>query len=258
MESLLVERKIAGPNLAHSRANNLANIHRLTDGDHGVTLGIDLIHEQIRQSPLSAQQVLDLIAGITRCSQHLAYEEGLGYINPSATYEGLCEAADRLRGGIEQRCSFLFASGHPKNMAPAYEELATYVRSRGCEVIAGSPEGTPEYDGLCLDLRGSVYVVTRDGEPAHTHGHRHAQALLERVGPVGMAVADHGFGGAALNLGIPTICVMDTNDPGVAVAAALGSPVTVVPLNDNLPGDVLHVLADIIIEMIDGGEPPQR
>lgn len=254
IEELLAGTKLAGADLAHSRANNVAHVYRLVAGDGGVTLGIDLIHDRLARAPVDPRWVLETIASITGCSRDITLEEGQGYIKPSATYEGLRAAAVAIRGALDRRASFLFASGHPRNMAPAYEALAAYVRARGCEVVTVSPEGIPEYDGLKLELWGSVYIVTRDGEPAHTHGHLHGRALLERTPPVGIAIADHGFAGAALNRGISAVCVMDTNDPGVAVASALGAPVTVVPLNDNSPGEVVHEITGIIIEFIEDAE----
>ncbi len=253
IEALLAELKLAGSNLAHTRANNLAHVRRLVDGDQGVTLGIDLVYERLQRAPLDPEEVLRIIAGITGCSTDLQYEEGLGYIKPTATYEGLREAAVAIRAAIERRASFIFASGHPTHMTEAYEQLARYVRARGCEVVTPSPEGIEEYFGHKLELRGSVYMVTSNGEPAHTHRHEYMRDLLARIpaGTVGMAVADHGFAGAALNLGIPTVCVMDTNDPGVALASVLGAPVTVVPLNDNAPGEAVRVIADILQEFIE-------
>ncbi len=251
IEALLANTKLAGTDLAHSRSNNLQHIHRLVNGDPGVTLGIDLIHDHLEASPMQPQQVLELIAGITCCSKDLDQVEGGGYISPSSTYEGLRQAAMALRGAVEQQATILFASGHPRNMTQAYEELAGWLRSRGCEVVTDSPVGIT-HEELTLALDGSVYVVTRDGAPAHTHDYQPMQELLRRIGPVGIAVADHGFAGATLNLGIPTVCVMDTNDPGVAVAAALGAPVTVVPLNDNSPGEVVREIAGIIIELAEG------
>jgi hypothetical protein len=254
IEGLLVENRLAGENLAHSRENNLAHVRRLVDGDQGVTLGIDIVHDQLRQAPLRPEQVLEIIASITGCSRDINHRDGLGYIRPRACYEGLREAAGAIRGAISEGATFIFASGHPKNMVPAYQELAEYVRAHGCTVVTDSPEEIEAYFGQTLALHGDVYCVTQDGEPAHTHRHEYMRDLLARVPPVGMAVADHGFAGAALNLGIPTVCVMDTNDPGVALAAALGAPVTVVPLNDNSPGESVRVIADIIREFIEGSE----
>lgn len=255
IEALLVEQKLSGANLAHSRANNLAHVRRLVNADQGVTLGIDLVHQQIEHAPMEAEAVLRLIASITGCSSDIRYEDGFGYISPAATYDGLRAAATAMRNAIAQRASLIFASGHPKNMATAYEQIAAHASARGCPVIAEDPAGIEEYFGQRLELRGHVYMVTERGEPAHTHRHEYMRDLLRQTPPVGLAIADHGFAGAALNLGIPTVCVMDTNDPGVAVAATLGAPVTVVPLNDNSPGDVVREIADILVEMIEVSQP---
>lgn len=252
IEELLTELSLAGPNLAHSRETNVENVHRLVAGDPGVTLGIDLVHERLRTAgPLDPQEALDLIAGMTGCSKDIGYRAGLGYIDPAATYEGLREAALAIRGAVEREETFLFASGHPENMDEAYEELAAWVRERGCSVIAEEPVDIVHHD-VRLALDGSVYAVERNGQTVHTHDYQPMEELLKRLPPVGFAVADHGFAGATLNRGIPTVCVMDTNDPGVAIAGALGAPVIVVPLNDNCPAHAVRAIAGIIRELAEG------
>ena len=50
-----------------------------------------------------------------------------------------------------------------------------------------------------------------------------------------LVVADHGFVGAAIAAGIPTVAIMDTNDPALAVVAGRGADVTVIPMDDNRP-----------------------
>jgi threonine dehydrogenase-like Zn-dependent dehydrogenase len=61
------------------------------------------------------------------------------------------------------------------------------------------------------------------------------QDLLRGLDAVDLVVADHGFAGAATAAGIPTVAVMDTNDPALAVAARRGADLTVVPMDDNRP-----------------------
>ena len=60
-----------------------------------------------------------------------------------------------------------------------------------------------------------------------------------------LVIADHGFAGEAINRGIPTVAVMDTNDPGLAVAKKLGANVIIVPMNDNRPNVVTREAADL-------------
>jgi hypothetical protein len=65
-----------------------------------------------------------------------------------------------------------------------------------------------------------------------------------------LVVADHGFAGEAVNRGIATIAVMDTNDPGLAMAKKLGGNLTLVPMNDNRPNVVTREAAEIVERML--------
>jgi hypothetical protein len=59
-------------------------------------------------------------------------------------------------------------------------------------------------------------------------------------------VADHGFAGAAIAAGIPTVAVMDTNDPALAVVAGRGADVTVVPMDDNRPLNAYSAALEVV------------
>jgi hypothetical protein len=59
--------------------------------------------------------------------------------------------------------------------------------------------------------------------------------ILREAGGVDLVVADHGFAGAAVAAGVPTVAVMDTNDPAFAVAVVRGADLTAVPMDDNRP-----------------------
>jgi hypothetical protein len=45
--------------------------------------------------------------------------------------------------------------------------------------------------------------------------------------------------------GIPTIAVMDTNDPALAVARARGADLTIIPMDDNRRPDSYDVIAEM-------------
>jgi hypothetical protein len=60
--------------------------------------------------------------------------------------------------------------------------------------------------------------------------------ILDEIGVPDLVVADHGFAGAAVAAGIPTVAIMDTNDPALAVVALRGAEgLTVIPMDDNRP-----------------------
>jgi hypothetical protein len=59
--------------------------------------------------------------------------------------------------------------------------------------------------------------------------------LMRELDGIDLVVADHGFAGAAIVRGIPTVAIMDTNDPALAVVTLRGADLTVVPMDDNRP-----------------------
>jgi len=253
VENILVKHKLAGAGLAHSRENNIDHIYKLVKGDPGVTLGIELIHQAIDKGKLKPQDVLDTIASWTGCPTNIEHLSGQGYIAPSSTYKALLSASTVIRRAIEMRSTFIFATGHPANMLSLYSKLADYVSRRGCRIIDFIPENI-SYEGLKLSLHDRVYVASVNDNPVHTHDYHLMEELLSKVDIPDIAIADHGFAGAAVNHGIETICVMDTNDPGVAVAEKLGAPMIVVPFNDSAPSADVDAVFPIIISMVEASE----
>jgi hypothetical protein len=88
---------------------------------------------------------------------------------------------------------------------------------------------------VSLDWAGSVGTLGDGASLFHTHDPEPMRGVLRQTGRVDLVVADHGFAGAAIAAGIPTVVVMDTNDPAFAVVAGRGADVTVVPMDDNRP-----------------------
>ena len=59
------------------------------------------------------------------------------------------------------------------------------------------------------------------------------EALLEEEPWPEVVFGDHGWAGAAIERGIPTIAVVDINDPALAVAWAQDKDMWAIPLDDN-------------------------
>lgn len=105
-------------------------------------------------------------------------------------------------------------------------------------------------DKLHLDFVGSVAIASDICGAPHTHECSiMEQYLTSCLETIDLVVADHGFVGPALNRGIRTVAVMDTNDPAIAVAKSLGANLVVVPMNDNRPNQVLAEAARVIRQM---------
>jgi hypothetical protein len=122
-------------------------------------------------------------------------------------------------------------------------------------VITG-PVGQPVGPGQVLDAVGLVGVVSDGASLLHHHATRAAEAVLESA-DVALLFGDHGWAGAAINAGVPCVAIMDTNDPGLALAHALGVPgLDIVPCGDNSPNGVMGEVAEWVIQRAAGRSGP--
>jgi hypothetical protein len=48
------------------------------------------------------------------------------------------------------------------------------------------------------------------------------QNMLKEVDGIDLVIADHGFAGAAVEAGLPTLSIADVNDPALPLAQARG------------------------------------
>jgi hypothetical protein len=80
---------------------------------------------------------------------------------------------------------------------------------------------------------GGVGCLADWGALKHTHSSAAMEALLEAEPWPDIVLGDHGFAGAAIERGIPTIAVMDINDPALAIAWAEKKDVVIIPMDDN-------------------------
>ena len=112
----------------------------------------------------------------------------------------------------------VFATGHPGAMLLYYLDLARWAKELGGEVLTARPRGRHE-KGISLDWAGSVGTLGDGASLFHTHGPEPMREVLQELGEVDLVIADHGFAGAAIAADLPTVTVMDTNDPAFAVVA---------------------------------------
>ncbi len=256
IERRLTKLRLAGPELSHSRQNNVEAATRLTNSDPYVTFGIKQVIEYVQQQALEPNAALKMIAGITKCSQDISYTEGRGYISPSSTIKGLKATAAAIRRVGQEHGSVLFATGHPGSMIDYYTELAKLVRELGGHVL-DLARGQIVHQGIdqdhvhVVDSVNCVAFLSDTCSALHCHDSRPMELMLNDATKMpDLVIADHGFAGEAINRGIPTLAVMDTNDPGLAVAKKLGANVVIVPMNDNRPNVVTREAAELVKKMI--------
>ncbi|HVF54101.1 MAG TPA: phosphatase [Actinomycetota bacterium] len=226
----LIRAGITGPHQSHSRRNNLSKIKALLEGDPDGAFGLTGFDD------LDAKAVLECLAGITGCSADITDDSGFDTIDPDKTVAGIVAAARRLRDAARAGLRLLTVTGHPTGLLEHHMRVVDAYRSAGGEVLhLREGENLSEKAGKHLEVRynGGVGCEADWGTLRHTHSARAMEALLKGEPWPDLVLGDHGFAGAAIERSIPTIAVMDINDPALAVACATGRDVTIVPMDDN-------------------------
>jgi histidinol phosphate phosphatase hisN-like protein len=226
----LLKAGVAGTNTSHGAENNLYKIELLLEGDGDHTFGMEEL--------LGSADFEEAYEAVTYYTGHPPDQEETsrrGCIDPARTAAGLLEAGERLRTVAEAGGSFVFATGHPGALLFYYLGLARWVEDLGGRALAAETRGRYKQKGVPLDWVGPVGALGDGASLWHTHSADPMRDLLQKLGAVDLVVADHGFAGAAVAAGLPTVAVMDTNDPALAVVARRGADLTVVPLDDNRP-----------------------
>jgi hypothetical protein len=225
----LLAAGVAGTCTSHGAENNLYKIGLLLEGDENNTFGMQ---ELLRG--LSFEEVYDAVARQIGNPPDKEENPGRGCIDPARTAAGLVEAGERLGEVAGSGGRLVFATGHPGALLLYYLELSRWAGELGGEVLTARPRGR-HAKGVSLDWAESVGTLGNGASLKHTHSPEPMQDVLEELGPVDLVVADHGFAGAAIAAGIPTVAVMDTNDPALATVAARAADATIVPIDDNRP-----------------------
>jgi len=227
----LLAAGITGPHQSHSRANNLEKIRASLEGDPAATFGISGIDRY------QAHEILAFLAEVTGCSPDIALCDGYDTINPDRTVAGIVTAGERLGRAAAQGALLLAATGHPTGLLEHHIQAVSAYRRAGGKVLR-----LREEESLDIGTRtrhaevryvGGVGCLADWGTLKHTHSPHAMEALLEGAPWPDIVLGDHGFAGAAIERGLPTVAVMDINDPPLAVAAAEGKEVVIIPMDDN-------------------------
>jgi hypothetical protein len=260
----LLSSAIAGT-VATPRENNLLHYRLMADRDPYYLLGLD------PSAGWTAASVLALMAEKAGVSADPRHRSGQDTIDPQRTVEALDRYADRLAQAVRRRETVLFATGHPGNLAPLYQEFADALRARGCPILrAGegwSYDASTKYGPRRLTIAycassggggkapGDVAVLEDAGGPVHSHAARPIRATFAALAAAGrplpdLVVADHGWCGGAAQAGADAVGFADCNDPALFVGEDEGVVRVAVPLDDGLrPEDYAPVGAYVLARL---------
>lgn len=216
----LVTARLAG-RVATPTSSSLTNCRRLLDGDPDCTFGLldwrDATYEEV-------------LAAVGALGGDLQYPDG-GFIDPEAALEAILRhhqaLAEFVAGGGGR---VILATGHPGPLTAHYATLARALAVAGCDVLQPVTDSVDYLDG--------VGALAFDSGRHHTHRPDQMQAMLAEVDGVDLVIADHGFAGAAVEAGLPTLSIADVNDPALPLAQARGRTDGVLVIDDGLDPSV--------------------
>lgn len=246
----LIAGGVTGPHHSHSRRNSIQHIHELVEGHEDGSFGLSGV------TRYSAGEVLSFLAELTGCSDDIGDLEGYDTIDPALTIGGILAAARRLAGEARRGATLLTVTGHPTGLLEHHVRVVDAYRRAGGKVIRlREEEQIGASSGRHFEVRyvGNVGCVADWGSLRHTHSSKAMEALLEDEPWPDLVLGDHGFAGAAIERGIPTIAVMDINDPALAVAWAEKKDVTIVPMDDNRPPRLYEPSWRLFEQVLAGG-----
>jgi hypothetical protein len=237
----LLAATVAGNKTSHGAENNLRKIRLMVEADPNNTYGMEEL--------LQGATFEEAYEAVSRQLGNAPDEEetpGRGCIDPARTAEELLRAGGSIREVAGAGGRIVLATGHPGAMLLYYLGVARWAEELGGRVLTAETAGRYGPREAWLDWVGPVGAIGNRASLWHTHSPEPMRDVLREAGKVDLIVADHGFAGAAVAAGVPTVAVMDTNDPAFAVAVRRGADVTAVPMDDNRPpnsyGAALEVL----------------
>lgn len=233
LSAVLLASGVTGEIRNHGAKTNLESLSRLRKADPYVTFGIKVVEQAARKGKFTQMQLIGIMAESLGISPERFKQTGPGFINSELTGERLGQMMDIIDDTIAAGGTIVLATAHPGSLLGYYLRIAQIVLGRG-GVLAATPVPVPVAEYRWIDAISGVHVLTDEGNLLHTHDSQGFDLFLQKLPEApALVIADHGYAGAAINLGIKTIALHDVDDPGIPVAAHLGCDVLAIPMNDN-------------------------
>ena len=248
----LASAGICGRHQSHTRADSLNKVRALVAGDEDACFGLS------GMTALDVAEVLGYLSELTGCSPDPDDASGYDVIEPARTLAGIVAAGRRLAEAARRGELLLAVTGHPTGLLEHHIRVVdAYRRAGGKLLLLREGEDLSRWRDRRIEVRyvGGVGVEADGANLKHTHASTAMELLLEGEPWPDLVLGDHGFAGAALERGLPTIAVMDINDPALAAAWGLGHDVTIVPMDDNRPPRLYEPSWRLITCLIAGWEP---
>ena len=244
----LVASHLAG-GVATTVGGSLANHEHLVSGHPEYTFGLSDWRDATFEEAVAA---MEAAGGQPRGVPGAGPDDG-AYIDPEAAVAAIARHRDRLAPFLSRPGGrVLVATGHPFALLAHYGALARSLTRAGTEVLRpleGQRKSVTTPDGKRASIRylDGVACLYQGAALRHTHRPDYMEAMLDELGPSrrpDLVVADHGFAGAAVERGIPTLSIADVNDPALPLAQARGRTDGVLVIDDGLDASLFVPVTD--------------
>lgn len=235
----LVESRLAG-RVATPVSSCLENSRKLVAGEADYTFGL---------SDWRSASYEEALAALRACGVRLGGPDGPSedpatapYVDPEVAADAIERQRDLLARLASSRGRVLCASGHAFALHTHYAGLVAGLVAAGCTILEplaaeGDRLAMPDGEPCSIRYFDGVASLVLHGSLQHTHRPDFMEAMLAEVGGrqgVDLVIADHGFAGAAIEAGIPTVSIADVNDPALPLAQLRGRTDGVLVVDDGL------------------------
>ena len=247
----LAASRLAG-RVATPVSSCVENAGRLVAGDPDCTFGL---------SDWRDASYDDVVAALSACGVDLGATEDPAarpWVDPDVAAAAVAAHRRELAAVAARRGRVLIATGHAFALLPHYTAVARALAEAGCQLLRPLDAvrdrfPLPDGDAGSVRFLDGVGTLVVHGNLLHSHRPDYMEAMLEEAildengGDVDLVVADHGYAGAAVEAGIPTLSIADVNDPALPLAQWRGRTGGVLVIDDGLPSPVYQPLTEAML-----------
>jgi hypothetical protein len=230
----VLEARIAGPHAHFGRDAVKASVRALVHGDRRARLGCDGLEgcglDEVREALASTH-------GWDPSAARAA-------IDPDCTVAAIEAAGLRIAEAAQAGARIAVATARPASLLGLSQFVASEAAALGARVLVSDRAAVDETAGRELWWIGGVAVLTDGTALLGSDGA--GDDWLFAVGRPDLVVADRAYAGCALRAGCEVVAWADLDAPALALAAARGRRIVLVPLDERRPAAAYEVLEDAL------------
>jgi hypothetical protein len=230
----VLEARVAGPHAHFGRDAVRASIRALVNGDRRARLGCDGLEG------CTPDEVRDALASTHGWDPNAPRAS----IDPDCTVAALESAGLRIAEAAQTGARIAVATARPASLLGLAQFVAAEATALGARVLVSDRATIDGAGGRELWWIGGVAVLTDGRSLLASDGA--GDDWLFAVGRPDLVVADRAYAGSALRAGCEVVAWADLDAPALALAAARGRRILVVPVDERRPAAAYEVVEDAL------------